>query len=276
MPPPLRTVGTGSPQEWHDLEAESGLYLPSDYKEFLAVYGAGSVDDRFSIPSPFFLEAFQGSLRESDRRFSQYTRDFLPDARLVPWGYNFERGDAYWEADSPDPEDWTVCTDFDDDVYRFPEGMLAFLTRTILNEHQSDVLYNRASPFVAPVEYYPDYDPVRFYAVFGPTDVPREVRNEFVRRLFPGFVAKGPDVNFETFWGLQGRVPRLGWSIRYGSDPELSSRSEPGTKHDLRVAVSKEEGPSTRIAIGELAAKLGAEILSIAEKEGFDREGLGW
>ncbi|WP_405363504.1 SMI1/KNR4 family protein [Kitasatospora sp. NBC_00085] len=51
--------GSGDIVDWDSVEETLGVPLPSDFRDFVAVYGAGSIDDQVEIAS---LEA-----GESDR-----------------------------------------------------------------------------------------------------------------------------------------------------------------------------------------------------------------
>ncbi|VTR99368.1 Uncharacterized protein OS=Streptosporangium roseum (strain ATCC 12428 / DSM 43021 / JCM 3005 / NI 9100) GN=Sros_9077 PE=4 SV=1 [Gemmata massiliana] len=64
IPPPVEprdTIG-----DWSALEAEMGLIFPEDYKQFIALYGTGTLCSLIEIDSPFRLaKLYQTSTREA-------------------------------------------------------------------------------------------------------------------------------------------------------------------------------------------------------------------
>ena len=51
LPPPADVVA--SVGDWRVIEAQIGVALPSDYKEFVSLYGVGSVRESIWILSPY-------------------------------------------------------------------------------------------------------------------------------------------------------------------------------------------------------------------------------
>jgi hypothetical protein len=52
-PPPGSPVDTGSPDQWGEVERALGMPLPSDYKQFINVYGDGEFGDFLYVFNPF-------------------------------------------------------------------------------------------------------------------------------------------------------------------------------------------------------------------------------
>src|SRR5262249_7954133 len=55
VPPPMSPVAPGSPGDWARVETELGVGLPSDFKEYIATYGAGKWASFFGIYDPFYV-----------------------------------------------------------------------------------------------------------------------------------------------------------------------------------------------------------------------------
>ncbi len=118
-PPPSVPVETGTPEDWARAEAELGLPLPPDYREFLQAYGSGcfqrflwvlnplSEDERLDLArqAPLLL----GGLAEQQKREpAALPFPLHPDTGgLFPWGRT-GRGDTLcWQAGG-DPARWPV------------------------------------------------------------------------------------------------------------------------------------------------------------------------
>src|ERR1043166_7380452 len=113
-PPPLVPVATGSETGWSRVESALGLRLPADYKEYLAVYGAGQWADFFGVLNPFhewkhseaegwreWMRSRLGSLDELRRQFPRDTAPFSPHPApdgLLPFGYNDNGGTLCWQV----------------------------------------------------------------------------------------------------------------------------------------------------------------------------------
>jgi hypothetical protein len=62
-PPPDPRNARG---DWRTLEAEMGLVFPDDYKQFIGLYGTGTMCSLFEIDSPFlFSEFYRVPVREA-------------------------------------------------------------------------------------------------------------------------------------------------------------------------------------------------------------------
>jgi hypothetical protein len=179
--PPDKPIGTGSAQEWDRIEARLGTRLPSDYKEFVGMYGAGWIavpGDEFSVINPFAgwrrrrLEreianqrAAHASLLEIYGRFGDVPEQ--PDG-LIPWGTNSFRGVCFWEPNSADPDRWTVHSELDDDRMSYPENMTTYLLNVFRGAHDYFIYNVERSELRVPMP-------------FTPARVPREVTVRWLR-----------------------------------------------------------------------------------------------
>jgi hypothetical protein len=257
MPPPFTPTEAGLAESWDSVEAELGIHLPEDYKDYIAVYGAGTIDDRFRVASVFGGELGE-MIREYDGSATLQSAPFPSAGLWVPFGYNFERGTAYWEAHVSDPDMWSIATEFDGHVQRFQDNLVTFLVKSILGGHFSTVLYNEATPFQIPVPFYPSFDPAILKAAFSKSDLSKDEQAELVLHMFGDAVAIGRLVDFDTFLELQARVPRVGSSIYYRTffldGPE-------GATHEIRIAVPKEQRGKAELRLIELAQRLRVDIV---------------
>ncbi len=53
VPAPADPVATGSRERWYEVEARLGSQLPTDYKNFIATYGAGEFRGFLGVLSPY-------------------------------------------------------------------------------------------------------------------------------------------------------------------------------------------------------------------------------
>jgi hypothetical protein len=89
MAPP---VGGGDAIDWSALESQGG-YFPSDYKEFVAVYGGGDIDDILGINTPpvpgSIADMEQLEPRETD--LAESATDPSSRVRVLPFGQGLVR-----------------------------------------------------------------------------------------------------------------------------------------------------------------------------------------
>lgn len=255
MPPPQDPVGAEwSADQRREVEGAMGTTLPADYWDYVAVYGQGTIDDRFRVVGPF-----PGNVLLALR--DQFTEifPFIPGTPMLPFGENFERGVTFWERCSPDPALWTVSTEFDEDVQRFKVDMTTFLVKCILREILSTVLYNELDPFRIPVSFYPTFDPARIRVALAASDRTRDEQNALVLNMF-GSTADGREIDFGAMFELQARVPRSGWSIRYRS---YRPTNEQGAAHELELAVPHHVAQYATTEALRLAEELHAGVLDV-------------
>lgn len=106
-PPPL-----GDSVDWDALYRRTGTWLPRDYREFVAIYGGGSIDDHMEImipPAPgypygsYWQEA-PGILNSLVLGGS--APDWVRSAAVLPYGGNGEGDQIYWWCESINPDKW--------------------------------------------------------------------------------------------------------------------------------------------------------------------------
>ncbi|WP_406259929.1 SMI1/KNR4 family protein [Actinacidiphila glaucinigra] len=116
MPP---HEGAGDVVDWQAAENSWGVAFPADYKEFVAVYGAGEVDAFLTFLIPGLIDAPIPSdgMVEETRHARQMWREY-PSERSVPgdavppviaWGVNARSDLLCWVTTERDPSDWPVA-----------------------------------------------------------------------------------------------------------------------------------------------------------------------
>ncbi|MET7520321.1 hypothetical protein ABZS88_44680 [Streptomyces sp. NPDC005480] len=110
--------------DWPAIEADLGTRLPSDYKEVVDLFGAGSFDEYFELAVP----GGPGASRNPWKRY-------LPDVAsggLVPWGWSEYELGLMWSTSATDPDEWTVVTQSEgDDEQQFDCGAAEFILRML-------------------------------------------------------------------------------------------------------------------------------------------------
>ncbi|MCA9068684.1 MAG: SMI1/KNR4 family protein, partial [Planctomycetaceae bacterium] len=113
LTPPLNPVDSPTESDWRSVEGKLGFTLPQDYKDFVDIYGAGSVDGFLWVLNPISknpnLNLFDQakSRLDAQRRFSKDIRGITPyplhpeSNGLFPWGVT-DNGDVlYWLCEGP-------------------------------------------------------------------------------------------------------------------------------------------------------------------------------
>jgi hypothetical protein len=163
--PPDDPIGTGTNDAWDRVEGRLGTRLPTDYKHFVGVYGAGSIDvphDEFTIVNPFAgarnlrLERMIATQREVHAVIVEIIGDATeqPDG-LIPWGTNTTRGFCFWEPGQTDPDRWTVHSEIDDDRMSFPEDMTTYLLNVFRGVHDYFIPTVGRPEFRLPIRFTP-------------------------------------------------------------------------------------------------------------------------
>ncbi|MFG2959326.1 hypothetical protein ACGF5O_37090 [Streptomyces sp. NPDC048291] len=137
------TTGFGS-LAWDTVEASWGTAFPSDYRDFIEVYGPGGIDDVISVATPESRTGEPGVLTvrkmtparartcrtfNGERQFSAWP---APGA-LLGWGVTPIGFDLFWRVTGADPDDWPVVVSAqrDSKAFEFPFGMAEFLVRML-------------------------------------------------------------------------------------------------------------------------------------------------
>ncbi|MFJ7417646.1 SMI1/KNR4 family protein [Streptomyces uncialis] len=129
---------------WDLISASWGLNssFPSDFRQFMEVYGPGAVEDFLEILEPqpwdeqqvgdgFSAETKTARLTwrmEPDRNF-----DVPPEPLLIAWGVDSAADILCWDASPDNPDEWPVVV-WDRGTgkwSRYDVGMVEFLHRTL-------------------------------------------------------------------------------------------------------------------------------------------------
>lgn len=113
-------------------EAALAVTLPSDYKEFLAVYGAGTINDFLTVAGPAEESDLVG-ITATFRRAAAKPRNAgplgAPGEAFVRWGVD-DGGRSYlWRTDGADSDGWPVCLYAEGELTVYPFGFVEFLAR---------------------------------------------------------------------------------------------------------------------------------------------------
>jgi hypothetical protein len=123
--------------DWSEVERSWGTAFPSDFREFIDTYGAGSIDDYLVIESPVDADE-QGcpSMRLSTPTEDSYRPSSGPwpypvrpqPGGLISWGGNIDGVAFYWSTEDPDPDRWPVVVrERHGDFLEFRCSMTVFL-----------------------------------------------------------------------------------------------------------------------------------------------------
>jgi hypothetical protein len=137
--------------DWSYVEARLGVRLPTDYKQFLGVFGSGEVNGFLLVASPVFgdrlirLEDLVRSRLEIRRALRAAGWDIPPHplspepGGLLPWGITRNGDTCFWQTTPAEQQDeWTVTVvesksqewiDFDGSLTAF---LAAVLTRGLV------------------------------------------------------------------------------------------------------------------------------------------------
>jgi hypothetical protein len=136
MPPPARDVAS---IDWDAVTARWGTRMPTDYREFMDIYGAGTVNDSFNIVWPIAPPKRGASMRDfaGNTDAGRWLLDDEPDALAkfegwIAWAYDVSANHLYWDTSSGEPDRWTVVRldrggDWTDSGYGTTEYLAAFL-----------------------------------------------------------------------------------------------------------------------------------------------------
>jgi hypothetical protein len=127
-PPPTQPAATGIDEDWLKIEAEIGLELPQDFKDYIRCYGAGQWLEFFGIIDPFYEWKHPqaqknwrawiidriGHLNNIEERVKNYYASFKPYPAvngLLAFGYDDNGGTLCWQTTGK-PDQWPiVCLD---------------------------------------------------------------------------------------------------------------------------------------------------------------------
>lgn len=148
LPPPELKKEASRADEWISVESTIGTELPSDYKEFIDLYGSGSIDRFLTIFDPFsrnentnLLDAIRTkleALRELQDEFqSERKYAIFPEpGGLLPFG-GTDNGDVLFWKTSGKPEAWSVvinesrAPEYEEFSSCMTDFLVGVLTRTV-------------------------------------------------------------------------------------------------------------------------------------------------
>ncbi|WP_377268642.1 hypothetical protein [Peterkaempfera sp. SMS 1(5)a] len=158
----------GEPSDWDALSEAWGTGFPADYREFLAVYGAGAIDDYLFVATPVDPAEDGGALtvrrrtpaaEPSGRRRAGWPYPLWPErGALLGWGATADAAELYWDTSAADPDAWTVVSRSREGTFtRHGCGMAEFILRMLgpraERPLESPRLYGAPrSRFLGPVE----------------------------------------------------------------------------------------------------------------------------
>jgi hypothetical protein len=130
VPPPPPTADL---PPWSEARREIGFSFPADFRDFVDVYGVGSVDDEFYVFAPSLKPAehgrsagFPGFLEWTTRGLGRSVADMRENALvlgneesfpypiypevggLILFALNGNGDMCFWDSRAADPDDWTV------------------------------------------------------------------------------------------------------------------------------------------------------------------------
>ncbi|ATW52326.1 hypothetical protein CGZ69_35840 [Streptomyces peucetius subsp. caesius ATCC 27952] len=149
MPP---SAEGGAVVDWERLEREYRIPFPSDFRDFIGLYGAGVVDGYLSISAPDpanpRIDLFRGS--QVLVATLRGVRETLPEnmcrhplqsrvGGIIRWAANEDGDLCFWISDSDDPEQWRVgvySRNFND-WHEYDCGFAEFLVQVLTGALES-------------------------------------------------------------------------------------------------------------------------------------------
>ena len=156
--------------DWRVVEAELGTRLPSDYKEFMSVYGTGKIGmEGLTVVPPTAPEGYpyrDGGMADESVNLREMWNDRFDNVvipgldapeQLLAWGVGHSDPDLYgWIMTSAEPDEWPVVVwrrgVLPDFVY-FDMGMVEFLRRLTTgdlpeNPASNDLVWGMRKPYI--------------------------------------------------------------------------------------------------------------------------------
>jgi hypothetical protein len=119
LTPPEKPVDIPTESDWRAVEGALGFALPQDYKDFVDIYGSGSVDGFLWVLNPFSRNPNLNLFDQAKSRLNAqrgFSKDFggkapyplHPDANgLFPWAVT-DNGDVFYWLCKGLPSAWRV------------------------------------------------------------------------------------------------------------------------------------------------------------------------
>lgn len=143
LPPPPAPALVPRGEEFDLLETQLGTRLPSDFRDFWKLYGAGVISDFAGVlrpqqrpPDLGYVSRVLELLREEERSFSATNWQAYPAVGgLIPWGGTNNGDFLCWRANgSPDAWRVAVLPPRSETVDDYDMSMTQFLSRWISGE----------------------------------------------------------------------------------------------------------------------------------------------
>ncbi|HKP51973.1 MAG TPA: SMI1/KNR4 family protein [Chloroflexia bacterium] len=144
---------TGSDRSWLEIENSLGTALPTDYKEYINLYGTGELGGMIWIYNAFSNSPTLNLLiqarevldiwRETRSMFGEECPyPLYPEPNgLLPWGHVDTGAELFWQT-SGSPDQWSVVVNESrgPEFQKFEESMSGFLTSLFAGRLKSAVL----------------------------------------------------------------------------------------------------------------------------------------
>ena len=142
MAPPAQ----GDEVDWERVRELSGVAFPEDYRDFVATYGGGSMDDLLVVLTPPVPGSAYGQLLDKPvlpPAGERYPYPYPPHPEpggLFPWGSTATADDVFWLCEGDDPDAWVTVVrkrqahHGEEPWKRFDGGMAEFLLALVRGE----------------------------------------------------------------------------------------------------------------------------------------------
>ncbi|MFE2722276.1 SMI1/KNR4 family protein [Kitasatospora sp. NPDC059327] len=105
--------GAGDPVDWDEAALRWGTPLPADYRDFVAVYGGGSINSSFSLALPLKVASpgpldFEALIECGYELLDLDPADGPALAGRISWAVDCGAAQAFWDTTDPDPDRWTT------------------------------------------------------------------------------------------------------------------------------------------------------------------------
>jgi len=144
LEPGAKVFNIGNETGWKQLQLDMNIVLPTDYKEYIKIYGTSCIDDFLWVLNPFcmneninfiqkgesIIDAYK-TLRKSHPNIFRY--NIFPEKNgLLPWGFTDNGQELYWKTGSA-PDEWSVVV-CEYDCYEYKMCMTEFLYKILSGE----------------------------------------------------------------------------------------------------------------------------------------------
>ncbi len=164
QPSPLNPLGARGATNWTSIESKVGTRLPTDYKEYVGVFGAGSWAEFLCVLTPFYrwshpesvdfftwVKTRLSGLNDVHQTFPEFAPpfcEFPASGGLFPIGFTDNGGTICWQTEGT-PDSWPVVILAEE----YPLGYNKY--DTSLTEFLADLLEGRLVPKTFPGDFYP-------------------------------------------------------------------------------------------------------------------------